>query len=260
MTESDGWFVRFCPRPDPELRLFCFPYAGGGASVFRRWALELPERIELWAMQAPGRESRISESPLDRLASLVERLETAIVTHLDRPAVFYGHSLGGLVAFELARALQRGHRAPARLMVSASKAPHLPLRLPVIHQLPTALFLHELRRYNGTPAGVLETEELRELLLPGLRADFALFETHRYVPGEALACPITAFGGRADENVLEPELERWRELTSGAFRLRMFAGDHFFTGSPLFPAALVAELAPELALELAPPSGRQSGR
>ena len=242
MTEGRGWFVRHRPRSGAEVRLFCFPYAGGGASVFRRWAQELPDWIELWAMQAPGREDRVAEPPVDRLPALVADLEAAIVEQLDRPFVFYGHSLGGLVGFELARTLQRGGRTAGRLVVSASKPPQLPLRLPVIHQLPAALFLHELRRYNGTPDGVYQSRELRDLLLPGLRADFALFETHAHEPGEPLACPITAFGGQSDENVLESELSAWSDLTDGGFSMRMFAGDHFFTTSSLFPAALTEEL------------------
>ncbi len=220
-----------CQRPNPRaaLRLFCLPYAGGGLPAFRGWADGLPPAIEVWPAQLPGRGARINEPPFTRMELLVEWLAGEIIPLLDRPSVFFGHSLGALAAFELARELRRaGQPEPVHLFLSGCGAPHLPSTRPPIHALPQDEFLAELRRLNGTPASLLENDELMRLLLPALRADFAVRETYQYRPEPPLDCPLSAFGGSQDARVSREALEGWREHTTGAFSLRMFAGDHFF--------------------------------
>lgn len=229
LPPQNRWIVR--PRPDPQaqVRLFCFPYAGGSAFVFRTWPTDLPCPVEICAVQLPGRENRLNEPAFTRLVTLLPPLEQALKPYLDVPFAFFGHSMGALISFELARLLRRQNSAtPIGLFVSACRAPHMARRNPPIHQLPDAPFMEELRRLNGTPVEVLQHDELMELVLPTLRADFAVYETYTYTAEEPLDCPILAFGGMQDTEVSLDELVAWREQSRRTFRLKMFDGDHFF--------------------------------
>jgi len=223
-----------CPKPHPQakLRLFCFHYAGGRASVFRTWSDSLPQSVEVCAIELPGRGMRLRESPFTQLEPLVQHLPSALLPFLDKPFAFFGHSMGGLVSFELTRLLRREYGvSPVHLFVSGQRAPQVPDPEPPIHTLPESEFLEELRRFNGTPEAVLENAELMQLLFPTLRADFAVLETYAYTPEIPLDCPITAFGGLQDPEANCDELEAWREQTNAFFVLEMFPGDHFFLHS-----------------------------
>jgi medium-chain acyl-[acyl-carrier-protein] hydrolase len=210
-------------------RLFCFPYAGGGASSFRSWQPLLPEQIELCAMRLPGRDGRVAVPAFQRMAPLVAHLVNALRSRLDLPFALFGHSMGALVAFEVARQLRRERLpAPCHLFVSGFRAPQLPDDGQSIHELPDGPFRDELRRLGGTPPAILDDAELMELVLPNLRADFAVCETYAYTPEAPLDCPVTAFGGRDDVEVSRADLAAWRAQTRGAFKIRQFAGDHFF--------------------------------
>lgn len=226
---SDLWFAYPKPNPRANLRLFCFPYAGAGASVFRSWPDSLPAAVEVCAVQLPGRETRLMEHAFTRLSPLVQAIAPAILPHLDKPFAFFGHSMGALVSFELIRQLRREYGlSPAYLFVSACRAPQLSDPNVPIHTLTDAEFLQRLRLLNGTPRHVLEYGELMQLLLPILRADFALCETYVYSPEPPLDCPMFAFGGLQDALVPENQLECWHDQTSAFFSLRMLPGDHFF--------------------------------
>jgi len=162
----------------------------------------------------------------------VQRLAQAISPYLDKPCAFFGHSLGALVSFELARTLrQREGFCPVRLLVSAHRGPHLPDLHPPIYDLPLPEFVQHLRLLQGTPEEVLQHEELMQVLLPTLRAEFTLAETYTYIPGEPLACACSAFGGLRDTHVSRAELAAWQQQTSSTFIVRMFPGDHFFLHS-----------------------------
>jgi medium-chain acyl-[acyl-carrier-protein] hydrolase len=229
--EASPWFV--CPKPNPRagLRLFCFPYAGGGTLIYRAWPAALERVAELHIVQLPGRERRLAESPYTSVGALVSELSEAIAGHLDLPFAFFGHSMGAVLSFELARRLRRERGVePRHLFVSGRSAPQLPRREPCTFDLPEPEFVQELINLNGTPREVLENPELRQLLLPLLRADFAVCQTYEYDPGRPLACPITALGGIGDR-VSREDLEGWREQTVSRFMLRMFPGDHFFLNS-----------------------------
>ncbi|HEY0385456.1 MAG TPA: thioesterase domain-containing protein, partial [Pyrinomonadaceae bacterium] len=153
----------------------------------------------------------------------------ALAPFLDKPFAFFGHSMGATLAFEVARLLRDEKRQmPVHLFVSARHAPQLPDPEPPIYDLPEAELKEELRNLNGTPPEVLEHPELMELMLPLFRADCRVSETHTYRPGSPLDCSITAYGGLQDQHVRREHLEPWREHTTGAFTLRMLAGDHFF--------------------------------
>ena len=229
MLVTDLWVRRFTPRPKAHLRLFCFPYAGGGASLYREWSKALPLDVEVCSIQIPGREDRLQEEPITSISLLVQALSYAIRPYLDRPFAFWGHSMGTLISFELARLLRRkGMPEPSHLFVSARRAPQISNARAAIHQLPDLEFMEGIRRLNGTPEAVLRNGELMELLLPTLRADFALVETYTYFHESPLDCSISVFGGLQDSLVGYGDLEAWDIQTRQNFKVRMFDGDHFF--------------------------------
>jgi medium-chain acyl-[acyl-carrier-protein] hydrolase len=225
-----SWLTCTKPVPDSSARLFCFPYAGAGASIFRSWSANLPNNLEVFAVQLPGREKRFKEPLFNDIASLIEALIPALLPYLDRPFVFFGHSVGALISFEVARQLHGSdYPTPLHLFVSGRRAPHWPAAYPSIHQLPDPEFLEELGRYNGTPEQVLQCTELMNLFLPILRADLTIDETYHYQHSQnLLSCRVSAFGGSEDDRVNYDALAAWREQTCGDFRLRLFPGDHFY--------------------------------
>lgn len=246
-TATGGaWTAQTRPNPAARLRLFCFPYAGGGASLFREWADEVPGNVDVCPVQLPGRERRMAEDPFTRMEPLREALAEGLRPLLDLPFAFFGHSMGALIAFEVARELRRsGGPQPTRLFASGCRAPHLPEIQPPTHHLPEAAFLEEIRRMGGMPRELLDAPELLELLLPVLRADMELCETYEHAPGPTLECPVTVFGGQEDPEVPAGDLDSWSELTTGECRVQLFPGDHFFlqTGAPVFLRTLRQELA-----------------
>lgn len=194
-----SWTIIGVPRPSADARLFCFPYAGAGASVFRDWPSRFHGNVEVVGIQLPGRESRFSEPRYNRLVDLLPALCQVVADMADKPFYFFGHSMGALVAFELARGLrERGLPQPFHLVVSAMRAPQLPRRNKIHHRMSDADLLQAIGAYNGTPREVLEHPELMQLMLPLMRDDFAILETYAYVQGEPLGCPLTALGGRDD--------------------------------------------------------------
>jgi len=212
-----------------RLRLFCFPYAGGGATIYRGWGSLLPPEIQLCAVHLPGRGNRFGETPVSSSGALVELLASDLAPYFDLPFAFFGHSMGALVGFELTRHLrERGMALPEHLMVSGRRAPQRPGEKRPLHDLPEDEFMAELRNLDGTPEEILQHPELMELFAPILRADFQLCETYSFVPGEPLDVPISAFGGLEDRDVGRDDLLAWKEHTRGGFRLRMFPGGHFF--------------------------------
>lgn len=232
MTLNSPWLVTVRPNPLATMRLFCFPYSGGGASVFKQWPNELPNDIEVCAVQLPGRETRLAEPLFTQLNLLIQTMADALYPFLDKPFTFFGHSLGALIAYELTHYLRSTYGiAPLHLIASAHHAPQLPSPLTPIHALPEEEFVAELRRYNGIPEAVLAHAELRELLLPILRADFELFETHEHCEEAPLDCSLSAYGGLSDEGVPHDALAAWQEQTTGPFAMHMLPGDHFFLNS-----------------------------
>lgn len=228
-SKPDPWLPWPSIRGDAKLRLFCFPYAGGGASLFRSWGRELPPEVDVRPVQLPGRERRLREDPYTHLFPLVSAVKEALLPHLNQPFAFFGHCLGALVAFELSRQLQHEYALEPRLLfVSGHRAPQLPDRFPPAHQLPDAEFMEELRRRNGTREEVLHHPDVMRLMLPLVRADFSVCETYTYTPGEQLHTPIIALSGESDPSVQPTELVGWREMSAGPCETAIFPGDHFF--------------------------------
>jgi medium-chain acyl-[acyl-carrier-protein] hydrolase len=230
---TDRWLAYRDVNPRARLRMFCFPYAGGGASVYRGWGKSLPADVEVCPVQLPGRESRMREPAFNRSEPMITAVADALQPYMDLPFVFFGHSMGAAIGFELSRELRRrGKTLPLHLFASGRRAPQMPAREEPIHDLPEPEFLVKLRELNGTPEEVLQHEELMRLLIPILRADFAVNETYEYKEEEPFDFGISAFGGLGDEDVTREDVEAWQIHTRGRFRMRMLPGDHFFlTGS-----------------------------
>ncbi|NJO81463.1 MAG: thioesterase [Blastochloris sp.] len=223
--------IRYQPNTQARLRLFCFAYAGGGASIFRPWSAILPPDIEICAMQLPGRENRMDETAYNRLDPLIAQLADVLAPYLDIPFVFFGHSMGALVSFELARHLRRRYnRCPSKLYLAAYRAPHLRNRTIRIHHLPSEVFKVVLRA-DGIPEKILQNEELMQAMLPTLRADFEVCDTHIYREEAPLSCPFEVYGGLEDVRINKTELEGWQTHTCEAYTLSMFPGAHFFLHS-----------------------------
>jgi medium-chain acyl-[acyl-carrier-protein] hydrolase len=244
---KSNWFAYPERRPEANVRLFCFPYAGGGSQSFRVWHRSLPPNVETSVALLPGRENRLAEEPFRQLPGLVDALAQHIRPHLDKPFVFFGHSMGAIIAFELAQTLRRNAGLwPLRLFVSGRPAPHLPETKPPTYNLPEPEFVEELQRLNGTPKEVLADEEFMQLITPTLRADFEVCQTYAYREEPPLDCPIVALGGLQDAEAGSAELEPWRAHTTTSFSLHMFEGDHFYLNTGA--AALLRLLGNELAL------------
>jgi medium-chain acyl-[acyl-carrier-protein] hydrolase len=247
---TNEWFPAAGVNKSARFRLFCFPHAGGGASAFGNWTRLLPASVEVAGVHLPGREERLRTAAFSRLDPLLSSLTEALRPYLDLPFAFYGHSLGGWLAFYLARRLRRdGLARPVHIFVAASRAPQLESKHPPIHALSPDLFLQELgRRYNNVPAAVRNDPELLSLLLPALRADFELMESIQYHHEVPLDCPISAYGGQWDPMISQAEVSAWDAQTSASFSVEMMPGDHFFVKSqaPAFLDRLYGKMGPYL--------------
>lgn len=245
----DKWFFAWQPSPTARVQLICFPHAGAGASAFRLWPSLLPPDFEVCLIQLPGRENRLAEPPFSRVRPLVENLVRVLEPVLHKPFALFGHSMGALVAFELARALRAcGAPQPVHLLVAARQPPQLPELEPPIHGLSDGDFLAEVRRLNGTSDAVLGHPELMSLLTPLLRADIAVCETYQYVDAPPLACPLSVFAAEGDPSAPPERMGTWSRQTTSRCRLHTFKGDHFFVQREV--AAVVAKVSSDLAATL----------
>lgn len=231
MKVDDLWFP-YAPRARSEAStlLFCFAHASGAASAYRTWSGALGPEVEVHAVQLPGRENRLREPLLTSMAEAVDRLTPVLEARIDRPFAIYGHSLGGLLGYEVAVRLQKGGRVPSLLAVSGRRAPQLPAEPPLVHQYSDDGLVEYMRAAGGTPEAILREPEMLALLLPVLRADITMLETNppRTTP---LDCDILAFRGTSDRLANHEDVERWREVTSGQFGFHEFDAGHFFAPS-----------------------------
>lgn len=233
-TSTKTWIA--CPKPrasTPRARLLCLHHAGGNPSAFRPWLGEFGDDVELLAIRLPGREARLRETPLTSVPAIVEPLVNALAPLREGVRlVVFGHSLGALLGFELARAMRRAALAlPDRLVVSGRNAPGVG-RVLRLHVLSDRELIDEVQRvYGGIPKVLLDEPELLALTVPVLRADLTINETYEFGEEPALGCPITALGGVDDPHVSVAGLEAWAEQTTAGFEAERCAGDHFYLGA-----------------------------
>jgi len=232
VNPTNAWFQVDTTRKQVKLKMFCFPYAGGTALVFKKWGDFLPPTVQVIPVELPGRGARLQEPPFVSLPALIKELEVAIRPLLDKPFVFFGHSMGAVIAFELARSLRRKYgREPEALFVAGRQAPQVPNSEPITYNLPHGEFMEELIKLDGTPREVIEHAELMELMIPLLRADFQLVQTYEYLAEAPLQCPIIVYGGLEDFGTPPEKLLPWKEVTSSRSILHMLPRDHFFIRS-----------------------------
>ncbi|MFJ5779689.1 thioesterase II family protein [Streptomyces sp. NPDC093094] len=229
MTAHRGdspWFRNFRPAPEAPVRLVCLPHAGGSASFYFQVARALSPRVEVLAVQYPGRQDRRQEPAATDLEVLAERIAEALGPWTDKPYALFGHSMGAVVGFEAARRLEAAGRGPAQLFVSGRRAPSVDRDdwQPGTDEEVVA----EIRRLNGTGDALLEDEETLRMILPALRADYGAVRRYRYRPGPALGCPVTAFTGDSDPKAEIGEVRAWHTHTASAFELNVLPGGHFF--------------------------------
>ncbi len=247
--EGDGWLIFHQPNPSATTRLFCFPFAGGGAATFRPWTPHLHPRIELVAIEPPGRQTRLDEPPIRAIATFVERLVPALLPFLDRPFAVYGHCLGALTLFETVRTLMREHgRAPMHVFVSGARPPdelqrhqdfetkllERLLKLPgysvfePVHRQPDEVFAEAILQFNVLATeSLLGDPELRRLLLPVIRAEFEMSSKYRYAPEAPWDVPITCLTGIRDAYVSPENARSWSRFTTQRFQLFMVDSEHF---------------------------------
>jgi len=227
------WLPSVDNRPSVRLRLLCFAHAGGGAAPFFRWGAAMPAGVAVCPVRRPARETAHAEPPLRDVRSIVAGTMRALQSLPPRPTALFGHSVGGLVAYEVARAMQAAGATPELLVVSARPAPQLPASLPPLAHLPDDQFIRELDSlYGGIPRELLAAPELLALMLPALRADLTASEAYRHTPGPRLRCPLFACHGLSDRAVDPGRVAPWGELTDCEFSARGFPGGHFYVYEP----------------------------
>ena len=229
------WLFTKRKLAEAKVRLFCFPNAGGGASVYRGWSEELAPDIELSCIQLPGRESRFREKPCLHWAEMIGYLSAALTAPSDRPFALFGHSFGSLLAFETAHAIRsQTGREPSCLFISAARAPDLPLPHSPISGLREEEFVSRLvELYEGIPPAILADREFLEAVLPTLRADIHLLESFEYRERTPLNCPVVVFGGLTDRALPLSSLDGWRKQTTGPVQFHFLDAGHFYLQSEM---------------------------
>jgi medium-chain acyl-[acyl-carrier-protein] hydrolase len=245
-SRAEPW-VRLRRRPSARGTLLCFPYSGAGAPAFRALAQLMGDDVEVAALTPAGRGHRLREPPAASVAAVASDALAGLAP-LTPPFVLYGHSLGALVAFELARQAARAI-AVRHLVVAARGAPDVPVPLPHVHTLPDADLVRVMESYGATPQELLANPELLAAALPAVRADLALSEKYTPEPGALLAVPLTALGGSADGSIAPAAIDGWQRHTSGPFTRGTVVGGHFFLNESL--PALVDVLVPLMRAALA---------
>lgn len=222
------WLVRKA-APPRRFRLYCFCYAGGSAANYANWQADLDPSIEICAIELPGRGTRFGEEPETSMSTLATTVAQVITTANHPSFAFFGHSLGALLAFEVARSLQQMDASvPQHIFVSGGSAPQHRRDNGNLHLLADDALIEELKNYNGTPHVVLEHRELMDLLLPMIRADFSLVANYTYRTAPLLSMPMTVLMGCDDDNGAGEHVEGWKKETTADCKIAWFEGDHFY--------------------------------
>ncbi|MGW2618070.1 thioesterase II family protein [Streptomyces sp. NPDC001500] len=241
--QTSTWLRKYRPLEQPRVRLVCFAHAGGGPSAFRTWPAALPSDVEVVGVRYPGRQDRVTEPCLDRMEPMAEAVTEALTPLLDRPLVLFGHSMGAWIAYEVAQ------RMPVRALVVSgqvppsrrnSARPGSARRGDGSRELSDEALVEEVKRLGGYDAQLFEDPELRDLVLPPIRADFTLVRTYRTGRPNLLDCPVHACYGEDDADTRAHDVEAWAEVTTGPFAAHRFPGGHFYLAD--HEAALLREL------------------
>jgi surfactin synthase thioesterase subunit len=225
---SETWIRRFHPFADSPVRLVCFPHAGGAASFYYPLSAALREHVEVLCVQYPGRHERLREPLIGDIAGLADGVTEALEAWRGEPLAFFGHSMGAVIAFEVARRLaDSGAPGPVRLFASGRRAPSA-YRNDNVHKGGDAALLADIRALDGTDSALLADEEVLRMALPVLRNDYRAVETYRWLPGAPLDCPVTVLTGDTDPRVTAEEAHAWDEHTAGGLEVRTFDGGHFY--------------------------------
>ncbi|MFG2842348.1 thioesterase II family protein [Kitasatospora sp. NPDC048296] len=225
---TDPWIRRYHPSPEAAVRLVCFPHAGGSGTFYFPVSAALPRSVEVLALQYPGRQDRRSEPSIDDIGRLADEIHTALQGWTDKPLVFFGHSMGAVIAFEVARRFRaKPGTGPELLFASGRRAPDR-FRDEHVSLLDDEGLIGEMKRLDGTDNQLLSDDELLRMILPALRSDYRAIESYRFTPAPKLDCPVVVLTGDADPMTSLDEAEAWREHTSGRFELEVFPGGHFF--------------------------------
>ncbi|GGM84205.1 thioesterase [Longimycelium tulufanense] len=232
ISADDGlWFRRYHTSGEDGLQLVCFPHAGGSASFFRPLSGALSPMVEVLAVQYPGRQDRRAERRLENISELADATFDALTSRLDRPTALFGHSMGAVLAFEVANRMEhRKGTVPVRLFASGRRAPSRYVEENV-HQRDDEALVAELRNLSGTDTRLLDDEEVRHMILPVLRSDYKAVETYCCPPDRSVGCPITVLVGDADPRVARKDAEAWAEHTAAGLDLHIFSGGHFYLGT-----------------------------
>jgi len=225
--EESAWLRRFGPKSEAMARLVCLPHAGGSATFYLPVSRQLSPDIDVVAIQYPGRQDRRSEPGIADIDELADRVYQEIRPLTEQPLYLFGHSMGAVIGFEVARRLEADGIALAALFVSGRRAPscHRDERA---HLLDDAGLVDEIRKLAGTEGALLDDPELTYMILPAIRNDYRAVENYRWRPGPKLNCPVFAFIGDSDPKSTTDEASAWREHTSGPFELHVFPGGHFY--------------------------------
>lgn len=222
----------FPSRSAAKRRLICFPPAGGDALLFRDWQHSLDQEIEVVGIRLPGRGSRFAEAPYQDWETLLINLENEFRNLMDLPYVLFGHSFGGILAFELTRRIQKNNESsllPQQVIISALESPKNNSKtLKVFKGLNDRDLMAELKNLGGIPAEVFAHQELMEFMLPVLRADLALLESYKFKVSAPLLCRIKVMAGEQDPLVSQDELISWQQQTRQKLQISMFSGGHFY--------------------------------
>jgi surfactin synthase thioesterase subunit len=243
-ADFNAWIRRYHPSDRSTGRLICFPHAGGSASYYFPVSQRFSPGIDVLALQYPGRQDRRQEACIKKIDVLADKIADKLAGLSDAPTLFFGHSMGATLAFEVAWRLQEtGRNAPRAVIASGRSAPGIP-RSERIHQCDDAGIIAEVRKLNGTDSTLLEDEEILRMSLPSIRGDYEAIETYSYTPGRILNCPITAFTGDSDPRTTIEAADAWRHYTKDSFRFKIFPGGHFYLNSN--NSAVMAEVAVDL--------------
>lgn len=222
------WIRRYHQAPGSPVQLICFPHAGGSATFFFPVAKALAPAVGVAAVQYPGRQDRRNEPNIDNIPGLADAIFSAIRPLADRPLAFFGHSMGAVVAYEVALRLEKDGAPPlTRLYASGRRAPSR-YRDEEVHKTGDAGVIAELRALSGTDGNLLGDPETLALILPAVKNDYKAIETYRDAPGRTMTCPVIALTGDSDAKVTADEAKAWAEHTTGSFELRVFPGGHFY--------------------------------